>query len=87
MNKDGFSGPYNAVSPNHIDNNTFIKKLAKTAKRPFWPLNVPSFILQLLFGEMSTIILNGSRISSLMAVKQGFVFDYADLEMTFNDLI
>tara|TARA_B100000795_G_scaffold72197_4_gene50957 strand:- start:24423 stop:25325 length:903 start_codon:yes stop_codon:yes gene_type:complete len=87
MNKDSFSGPYNAVSPKHIDNNTFIKKLAKSAKRPFWPLNVPSFIIHLLFGEMSTIILNGSRISSLMAVKQGFVFEYADLEMTFNDLI
>jgi hypothetical protein len=87
MNKKDFSGPYNAVSPDHIDNNTFIKKLAKAAKRPFWPLKVPSFIINLLFGEMSSIILKGSRVSSLHTVKQGFVFDYKDLEFTFNDLL
>ena len=87
MNKSNFSGPYNAVAPAHTDNKSFTKKLAKAAKKPFWPLNIPSFVIKLLFGEMSTVILEGSRISSETLLNQGFSFKFSNLEMAFNDLI
>lgn len=71
---------YNAVAPEHINNYNFMKTLAKVHKRPFFLPNVPSFIMKAMFGEMSTILLNGSRVSSERIISDGFKFKFEKLE-------
>ena len=53
-------GPINATAPEPVTNKVFSKALGRALHRPaFAP--VPGFALQLLYGEMSTIVINGQR--------------------------
>jgi len=73
-------GIYNAVAPEHHTSISFSKALAKSIKKPFIGIAVPSFLLQLTFGEMAIILLEGSRISSKKIEKSGFSFRFKTLE-------
>ena len=74
-----FSGIYNAVSSEHITNQQFSKHLAKNLSKPFFLPNVPAFLLKLLFGEMATVLLEGSRVSNQKLIYEGFEFKYSTL--------
>jgi uncharacterized protein len=67
-------GPYNAVSPEHIMHKEFIKTLASVMNRWLFPIPVPSFVLKAVLGEMSDVVLKGSRISSEKIVNSGYSF-------------
>ena len=71
-------GVYNTVAPEVITNKTFTKKLAKTLK-VFAILPVPAFILKLLLGEMSELLLYGQKVSSKKIQDTGFTFKYPHL--------
>lgn len=79
-------GAYNGVAPEHETNKTFSKKLAKAFKRPFFPIGAPAFVLKTVFGEMSTILLNGSRIASQKISDAGFHFKFPSLKDALSDL-
>jgi uncharacterized protein (TIGR01777 family) len=81
-----FKGAFNAVSSEHISNLSFSKKISKIFNYPFLALGAPSFILQIVFGEMSTIILNGSRISANKIKQAGFKFKFENLEKALKNL-
>ena len=81
-----FKGAFNAVSPEHISNLSFSKKISKIFNHPFLAIGAPSFILQIVFGEMSTIILNGSRISANKIKQAGFKFKFENLEKALKNL-
>ncbi len=81
-----FKGAFNAVSSEHISNLSFSKKISKIFNRPFLAIGAPNFILQIVFGEMSTIILNGSRISANKIKQAGFKFKFENLEKALKNL-
>lgn len=56
-----FRGPYNAVAPECVTNRSFMKELCRTLRRPFWPVHVPAFMLEAIFGEMASILLEGGN--------------------------
>jgi uncharacterized protein (TIGR01777 family) len=74
------SGVYNATAPEHITNKEFMRTLAKTMSKPFFMPNVPGIFMKLLFGEMSSILLEGSRVSSEKIMNAGYKFKYPDLK-------
>tara|TARA_B110000467_G_C18304816_1_gene473918 strand:+ start:609 stop:1511 length:903 start_codon:yes stop_codon:yes gene_type:complete len=80
-------GPYNAVAPESVVNHVFIKKIAERLRKPFWPTRVPAFFLKLLLGEMSTVVLCGSRVSSSKITSTGFRFKYGTLSKALDDLL
>jgi len=80
-------GAYNAIAPEHLTNKEFMKTLATVLKKPFWFPNVPSFVLKILFGEMSQIILKGSRVSSKKIMKAGYDFEFTNLKTAFKNLL
>ncbi len=86
LEDNSLEGVYNGVAPDHQTNKSFSKIASKSIKRPFLSIGVPDFILKLIFGEMATILLNGSRVSSLKIEKTGFSFTYPDLENALQDL-
>ena len=81
------NGAYNAVAPDHKTNKDFTKTLAHILKRPFWFPKIPAFLLKLIFGKMSEIILKGSRVSSEKIIKAGYKFKFTDLESSLEDLL
>ncbi|MGM9988755.1 MAG: TIGR01777 family oxidoreductase [Bacillaceae bacterium] len=72
-------GPINAVAPNAITMNEFGKTIANVMHRPHW-LPVPSFVLRLLLGEMSTLVLDGQRVLPAKAIESSFTFKYPSLK-------
>ena len=81
-----YKGVYNAVSPEHITNYSFSKTLSYIFNKPFLSLTIPKFVFKLVFGEMSKIILNGSRISSRKLSQTGFEFKYEKLNNALKNL-
>ncbi|MCI2230104.1 TIGR01777 family oxidoreductase [Polaribacter sp. MSW13] len=79
-------GIYNAVAPEHQTSKSFSKLLANNLKRPYIKFGVPSLILQLIFGEMSVLLLKGSRISADKIIETGFKFKFPTLQNTFKNL-
>ena len=80
------NGIYNAVAPEHITNYSFSKLFAKSIKRLFLRFGPPSFLLRMLFGELSIILLTGSKISSKRILDAGFKFKYPNLESAFRQI-
>lgn len=85
--ENNLTGIYNAVAPEHETSKTFSKQLAKSIKRLFLPIGVPSFMLKTVFGEMAIILLEGSRISSKKIGKNGYSFRFSNLKNALNDVV
>ena len=80
-------GKFNAVADQIPTNENFMKALAKTSGKLFLPVNVPSFVMKMAFGEMSSIILEGTRASNKKIKSLGFDFKFSTPEQAFQDLI
>jgi hypothetical protein len=80
-------GIYNAVAPEHHSSLSLSKTIAKTFKKPFLNVGAPAFLLKLIFGELSILLLTGSRISSNKLVQKGFVFQFPKLKEALKNLI
>ena len=86
IENEDLEGAYNAIAPEHQTNYSFSKAIAKTFKRSFLPMGAPSFILKIVFGEMATIILNGSRVSTDKIIQTGFKFKFEGLDKALKNL-
>jgi uncharacterized protein (TIGR01777 family) len=80
-------GTFNAVSPYSITNIALTKKISQRLKKPLFLPNIPKFMLQILFGEMSTILLEGSKISSQKIIDSGFEFEFEQIDDTLDNLL
>ena len=80
------TGVFNAVTPENHTSKTFSKTLAKNLKRPYLAIGVPSFLLKLMFGNLSVILLEGSKISAKKIEKRGFSFRFRTLKKALNNL-
>jgi uncharacterized protein (TIGR01777 family) len=84
---DKISGPYNAASSEHVDQQTMIKKIGKTLNRPTFLPPVPKFLVKTVMGEMSTVVTEGSRVSSQKLIDAGYEFEFTKLQEALNDLL
>lgn len=87
VENETLDGSFNAVADQVPTNSTFMKTLAKVSNKFFLPINVPGFVLKLLFGEMSEIILTGTRATNEKIKSEGFDFKYAELKKAFESLL
>jgi uncharacterized protein (TIGR01777 family) len=74
------TGVFNMVAPHPVTNEEMTKALAKHFKKALWLPNIPGFIMQLLLGEMSTLVVSGTKASSKKIEDTGFNFKFKDLE-------
>lgn len=79
-------GAWNAVAPEHTTNGEFMRILAEVLEKPFFFPAVPSFVLKMLLGKMSGIILKGSRASAGKIISSGYKFEYPGLENALKNL-
>ncbi|MCF8378897.1 MAG: TIGR01777 family oxidoreductase [Bacteroidales bacterium] len=87
MEDSEMKGSFNAVAPEHISYKEFIEKLKVVYSKPFLKLYIPSFLIKIMFGKMSDIILNGSRVSSEKLQNSGYKFSHPTLDSALIDLL
>ena len=79
-------GVFNGVAPEAADNRQFTKVLAKTLKRPLFLPPVPAFVIKMIMGEMSTMALEGSRVTSKKIEAAGYQFQYPTLKEALEEI-
>ena len=77
---------FNLVAPNPASYQVFSKTLSKVIKMPILLPFVPSFIIKLVLGEMSNLVLNGATISSKKLSDKGFSFHFPTLAEALTEL-
>jgi uncharacterized protein (TIGR01777 family) len=80
------NGVYNLSAPNPQTNAAFTSVLGKMLGRPsFMP--TPGFAMKALFGEMSTLVLDGQRQMPKRLLAAGFKFKFAESEAALRDVL
>lgn len=87
IKNSAMTGAYNAVSPNPVTNLELTRAIARILKKPLLLPCIPSFMLKLLLGEMSMMVLEGSRLSAEKIKSTGFTFRFDTLNDALNDLL
>jgi uncharacterized protein (TIGR01777 family) len=87
LKDQNMSGAYNAVAPEHINHNDLVRTMAGIMDKPFFLPPVPAGIIRLLMGEMSDIVLKGSRISCEKIIKAGYTFQFDKLDAALKNVI
>ena len=78
IDNDEASGPLNLAAPEPVTNKEFSKALGQVLKRPaFAP--VPAVAIKTMYGEMSTIVVNGVRMVPTRLEQLGYDFRHPDL--------
>lgn len=82
----GLRGPINAIAPMPVSNREFTRTLGKVLRRPAL-MPVPRFVLKLLFGELTSVLLGSQRGRPQRLLEAGFTFDYANIESALRSLL
>jgi uncharacterized protein (TIGR01777 family) len=83
-----WSGVFNGVAPQPVDNRTLMLALGRRLKgRYFVPVYIPSFFLKLALGEMSIEVLKSTTVSAKRTREQGFQFLYPSIDSALDALL
>lgn len=87
IENEEIKGTFNAVAPNPVTNLNLTKAIGNALHRTIWAPNVPSFILKIIFGEMSAVVLGSTKASASKVLNAGFKFKYSQIQPTIIDLL
>jgi uncharacterized protein (TIGR01777 family) len=76
LTDETMEGAYNAAAPQQIQNREFMRIMANVMNKYNFHPHVPSFVFKTIFGQMSDVILRGSRVSSDRIMNAGYNFNY-----------
>ena len=80
------SGPINGTAPHPVRNAEFSKTLSSVLWKPYapWrffiPAGPPDALLQLMLGEVATVVTAGQKVLPDKAMSLGYHFKYPELE-------
>ena len=83
---DKMNGVYNAVAPDPVSNKELMIELARSRKKFYIPIHVPSFILKLVLGEMSIEILKSTSVSCEKIQRTGFNFQFPEIRNALDNI-
>ena len=70
---------YNLTAPNPITNATFTKAMGSWLHRPTL-FTLPTPLLKLMFGEMSTLLVDGQKVLPTALLEAGFAFEHTTIQ-------
>lgn len=80
------SGPFNLCAPQSATNRDFLGTVRHILKRfPVFPL--PTFVLRVLLGELSTVMLDSQHLLPQHLTEANFQFDYSQLDQALYNLL
>jgi uncharacterized protein (TIGR01777 family) len=86
LDQESVDGPVNVTAPNPVTNKEFSKALGRALHRPaFTP--VPRSAIQLLYGEMATVVTTGVRAVPRALEESGYEFRQPELEAALRDVL
>ena len=86
LEKNETNGVYNVTAPHPVTMREFAETLGHVLHRPaVFP--VPGFLLKLLMGEMSGMILNGQKVLPKRAQSAGYSFKFPKLEPALKEIL
>ncbi len=85
INNEQIEGSVNATAPNPVTMNEFSKTLGKTLNKPSI-FKVPTFIIRLILGEMSDIIINGQRVIPKKLIEAEYEYKYPILSKALKEI-
>jgi uncharacterized protein (TIGR01777 family) len=79
-------GPFNLTAPEPVTCREFGKVLGKVMNRPSY-MPIPRFAMELVLGEVSTVVFDGQRVIPKRLKELGFSFQFNELEAALDDTI
>ncbi|MFI5136702.1 MAG: TIGR01777 family oxidoreductase [Sphingobacteriales bacterium] len=86
IENESLAGVYNMAAPNPVTNKQLTIAIAKQLHKPLWLPNVPAFLLKLLLGEMSVIVLGSTKVSAQKIENAGFKFKFPGIEAALEEI-
>ena len=83
---NNLTGTFNATAPHPVSNYEFTKALGKVLQRPTI-LPLPEFVLNLIFGEASTVLTGSKEVYPKALLESGFIFKYPKIEQSLAHLL
>jgi NAD dependent epimerase/dehydratase family enzyme len=80
------SGPVNVTAPGVLTMKEFCTILGRVMGRPSWA-PVPGFVLRLLLGEMSGMLLTGQKAVPARIRQAGYRFRYPEAESALRNIL
>ena len=80
IENEKLTGVYNAVAPQPVSNRELTEHLARSTRKFFIRIRVPSFLLRLFLGEMSIEVLKSATVSAEKIKATGFIFKYPEIK-------
>lgn len=75
---------YNLTAPNPVSNHTFTKTFGAWLHRPTF-FTLPEFLLKLMFGEMSTLLIDGQKVLPQALQDAGYEFKQPMLKQALEE--
>ncbi|MGE5123071.1 MAG: TIGR01777 family oxidoreductase [Acidobacteriaceae bacterium] len=86
LHNDRAMGVYNLTAPNPVTNAEFGRTISKVMKRPYY-FPIPGFMMQLVFGEVASLVLQGETVLPARLLEQGYTFKFPLLADALRDLL
>ena len=86
LTNGNLSGAVNVVAPECVRMKQFCSTLGRTMRRPSWA-PVPSFMLRMILGEMSEIVLTGQKVIPTKLMESGFGFRFPRLAEALHSVV
>jgi len=78
-------GVYNAVAPFPVNNQELTKQIAKAMDKPYFLPNIPKFAMEMVLGEMHTLLFDSQNVSAKKIIGEGYQFKYLSLEKALKE--
>lgn len=85
--ENNWNGTFNAVAPNPVTHREFMFALAREMKKPLFFPNTPKIIMNLILGEMHTLLFDSQKVSSYKVQETGFEFHFSNIASAFSNLL
>jgi uncharacterized protein (TIGR01777 family) len=85
MANESARGAYNLIAPTPTPNADFNRALAGVLHRPYW-FPMPAFLLRILLGEMSVLVVEGRFAKPKRLTESGYRFQFEGAREALSDL-
>ena len=87
LDRDSIRGSVNCTSPNPVRNKDLARTLGRVLRRPAIAPPVPRFVLWLIMGELSSLVVKGQRVVPNVLQEEGFHLQFPKIQNALKDLL